>query len=693
MLPQHIPRSMDWLVISSSMHSPLRCFMLVLVVIGGLIAAPVVSAKRVSAQVAVVRTAIAEVRTVRASLDWPDGADSGQLSVAIDRIDAPMLGYRFAKLRWQCELKRDGEGFACTGPLRSAQGNLPSFRLAMSLSHTDALLTSGRTRVEVKRLAAAPDNTRLLLRQVPVAWVQAFMHTLWADARYNKGRVDADFLLNVPEAKPIRVSGPVTLAGLALDTADGMIATDGLSAQVQLDASISDAASRLAVTGSLRGGELLASSLYVALPKQPVGVAVIAERRGNQGWRLHDIRWDDPGALHVEGEVQLDPSFNPLRATLALASTSLQDTATRYLSGPIGLAGLDGLQLSGGLRASLDWGEQGTGAVSVVLDKVNAVAADGRFALADVSGEMAWARTGDTAPGTIRWGAAAIYGLGFGAGSASLQSKGGEIALLAPVAVPLLGGRFQLSHFALTPRQGDQGARIRLGMKLTDLDLGKLSQRLGWPPFTGTVGGTLPDAQYADNRLTFKGGITISMFDGEVRINDMAMERPFGVAPMLAADIVYDQLDLQPLTAAFGFGEITGRLDGKVSNLRLLDWAPVQFDADFHSSPGYKGKKKISQRAVRDLTSVGGGGIAAGLQNSMLKIFSNFSYSKLGLKCTLRQNVCHMDGVGSAGQGYTIVDGSGLPRITVVGFSRRVDWPVLLARLKAVTEGQMPSVK
>src|SRR3546814_19331011 len=94
-----------------------------------------------------------------------------------------------------------------------------------------------------------------------------------------------------------------------------------------------------------------------------------------------------------------------------------------------------------------------------------------------------------------------------------------------------------------------------------------------------------------------------------------------------------------------------------------------------------------------DLTSVGGGGIAAGLKNSMLRMFSNFSYSKLGLKCTLRQNVCHMDGVGSAGQGYTIVDGSGLPRITVVGFSRRVDWPVLVARLKAVTQGQMPTVK
>src|SRR3546814_19424227 len=112
---------------------------------------------------------------------------------------APSLGYRFDQLRWQCELKRDGEGFACAGPLRSAQGNLPSLRFAMSLSHTDALISSGRSRVEVKRLAASPDATRLLLQQVPVAWVQAFMRPLWADSRYNQGRVDADFPISAPE--------------------------------------------------------------------------------------------------------------------------------------------------------------------------------------------------------------------------------------------------------------------------------------------------------------------------------------------------------------------------------------------------------------------------------------------------------------------------------------------------------------
>src|SRR3546814_9128872 len=83
-----------------------------------------------------------------------------------------------------------------------------------------------------------------------------------------------------------------------------------------------------------------------------------------------------------------------------------------------------------------------------------------------------------------------------------------------------------------------------------------------------------------------------------------------------------------------------------------------------------------------DLTSVGGGGIAAGLQNSMLRMFSNFSYSKLGLKCTLRQNVCHMDGVGSAGQGYTIVDGRSEEHTSELQSLMRISYAVFCLKKK-----------
>ena len=95
---------------------------------------------------------------------------------------------------------------------------------------------------------------------------------------------------------------------------------------------------------------------------------------------------------------------------------------------------------------------------------------------------------------------------------------------------------------------------------------------------------------------------------------------------------------------------------------------------------------------MQDLSSVGGAGLVAGLQAKVLKLFETFPYSRIGLGCRLANNVCEMAGLDSSKGGYTIVEGSGLPRITVVGHQRQVDWPVLVARLKAATEGQTPIV-
>ena len=52
-----------------------------------------------------------------------------------------------------------------------------------------------------------------------------------------------------------------------------------------------------------------------------------------------------------------------------------------------------------------------------------------------------------------------------------------------------------------------------------------------------------------------------------------------------------------------------------------------------------------------------------------------------------------MGGVAGAKQGYYIVKGGGLPRIDVIGYTRKVDWPVLLARLKRVSSGADAVVK
>ena len=87
-----------------------------------------------------------------------------------------------------------------------------------------------------------------------------------------------------------------------------------------------------------------------------------------------------------------------------------------------------------------------------------------------------------------------------------------------------------------------------------------------------------------------------------------------------------------------------------------------------------------------------GGGLGNSLQAQALKLFDDFGYRRIGISCRLAEEVCEMDGLRSAGNSFIIVEGSGLPRLTVVGFNRRVDWPTLVERLVAVTQGESKPV-
>jgi hypothetical protein len=219
-----------------------------------------------------------------------------------------------------------------------------------------------------------------------------------------------------------------------------------------------------------------------------------------------------------------------------------------------------------------------------------------------------------------------------------------------------------------------------------------LAQALGGPAFRGTISGRIPMARYAGNRLEFDGGLTMQVFDGSVRVSALSMERPFGVAPTLSADLDLDDLDLLAITEVFDFGHITGRLHGRIDGLRLVDWSATAFDAELHTEPRPGLRQRISQRAVQNISSVGDASFVNSLQGRLIGLFDDFGYRRIGISCRLVNTVCTMGGLRSAGNGFTIVEGSGIPRLDVVGFNRRVDWPTLVERLAAVSSGEVKPV-
>jgi hypothetical protein len=652
-------------------------------------------ARILSAQIARISTPVASLEQVSVRLEWPADAQAGQLTLSAKRVVAPDLGYRFDDLTWHCPLQRPAkqQGWRCEGEIRSAGRRPLKLGVDLATASTDAVLASGGANLALHRNAGSPDITRIDLTRVPLAWSQALLAQAWPEANLKAGSMSGRLDVHTPDARPLRVEGRLALAGLGLDTPDGSIAAEGLGAQFDIDYRKSAGLSLVTLDGSLRGGEMLVGNGYIALPATPVTVGIAARQQGAGGWEIPQLLWADGNALKVEGSLGFDPQLNLGAADLHAQSGDLAPLGPRYLSGWLGTAGLSGLQLQGATRVDV----QMQGGVLVRADadlrEVSVIDAQQRFRFDGLNGRPEFSARAPV-QSSLAWRGGAIHGLAFGAAGLPLASADGVIGLREAVIVPMLGGSLRFEALNLRPPAGERGLEFDFGLAVEGLDVGQLAAAMDWPAFEGRLDGRIPKARYANDRLDFEGALTTRMFDGTVQVSGLAMERPFGTAPTLSADIVMDDLNLESLTKVFGFGEITGALDGSIRKLRLVDWSAEGFDADLHTDPSWKGRRRISQRAVQDLSSVGGdgGGLGNSLQAQALKLFDDFGYRRIGISCKLAEQVCDMDGLGSVGNGFIIVQGSGLPRLTVAGYNRRVDWPTLVERLAAVTRGESKPV-
>jgi hypothetical protein len=219
-----------------------------------------------------------------------------------------------------------------------------------------------------------------------------------------------------------------------------------------------------------------------------------------------------------------------------------------------------------------------------------------------------------------------------------------------------------------------------------------LTEAVGLPPMNGVLSASIPALSVRPGEITLDGALVVSVFDGYVQATSLSVREPFGVASHLSADLEARHIDLAQLTKTFSFGSITGFADADVRGLELVRWLPTRFDARIASSPG-RYPRRISQRAVQNISALGGAGAMAAIQRSLIGLFDTFGYAEIGFRCALDMNVCTAGGVEGADRadgGFTIVRGGGVPAVDVIGYNRRIDWKELVDRLQRVTAGNAP---
>ncbi len=264
-----------------------------------------------------------------------------------------------------------------------------------------------------------------------------------------------------------------------------------------------------------------------------------------------------------------------------------------------------------------------------------------------------------------------------------------DTASLAGLSIPLLDGRLYIDD--LVAARHDDGWQGQFAGGIEGLSMAKLSTALKLPRMAGQFTARIPRATYAGQVLSFEGDLVIEVFDGRVVASGLKVLDPLRPTQRFVADVAARHLDFGLLTQTFSFSAIQGRFDADVMGLELAGWTPVRFDARLVSSPGDY-RRTISRGALQDISSLGGVGGAAAVRASPAGLFNSFDYRRIGLGCSLRQGICHADGLAPADDGYLVVEGGGIPRVQVIGYNRRIDWNLLVSRIQAIIAGKSKAV-
>lgn len=506
------------------------------------------------------------------------------------------------------------------------------------------------------------------------------------------GRFDGriDYAAGARDAR-LSISGRLIGGGFA--TADGLQAGEKLALTLDVRARSRRAGWDWEGRAAWNGGEAYWHPLFLT-------AGPVIDARGRLDARMLTVT---QASLQMEGTRTIAASADfdldrgvLRRGALTVADADLAVVGPRFLAPLLAPARADVLRFAGHVSAGLAFENQSLRAADMAFSEAGFSLTDGGLSFGPLSGALPW-RADTTTEARLTVGGGRWQKLALGAFDVVARLDGNGLDV-ERVRIPVLDGALVLEKLAL--RRGQAGWSGRGGAVVEPISMQRLTDTVGLPPMRGVLSASLPGLRVAPGEITLDGALVISVFDGYLQATRLQLLEPFGVAARLYADVEARHLDLFQLTETFSFGSVTGFIDADVLGLELVRWRPVRFAARVASSPGDY-PRRISQRAVQNISALGGPGAVAAIQRSMLGIFETFGYREIGVSCVLAGGVCRMGGLDevhgpvkggdtgrlgapAAGGSFPIVRGGGVPALNVIGYNRRVDWNELIERLRRV---------
>jgi hypothetical protein len=488
--------------------------------------------------------------------------------------------------------------------------------------------------------------------------------------------------------------GPLRLQGLSWENADGsvVLADVGLSAALRLRKSGHGGKARWQLElkeGRFVAGEALVADVYFNFTEQAVDFStkIIMDEAGHPIKAL--INLSIPAVFSLELALSdFDSDGLPGSQTVHFQVDDLETLNRLYGRDWLALKGIADARLGGSLSGRFSRVANRFRSAQLTLQHFYGQAPEKKLQVEDLQGTVYWQSQGDVPPSTLSWQSALLAGLPIQASGVGFFFQGDTLRFPDHSYLPVFDGALVVEHLLLKHLFG-ANIDIDFSGRIEPISLALITRKMGWPVMQGTIAGRIPGMHKKGEQIVFDGVIDVAVFDGSMKISHLAMERLFGVAPVIAADIAFDALNLQQITTTFDFGEITGLVAGKVAGLRITNWKTDRMDAEIHSVRRKGVKQTLSQKALDRISSLGG--VQGAISRSFLRFFKRFKYRRLGMRCRLRREVCEMGGIRRFKGGYLLVEGGGLPRVNIIGYQRYIDWEEFLDRLlnRDYTEAQV----
>lgn len=640
-------------------------------------------------------------------------ADSGRLAATLragrlelpapvgtlENVSAECLDLAVSAARFACRSLRLAPGDRAPDVLRVLAGRAEFHRDTGAVSWE--LASTGAATLSIGgKLDADGWRLRLAAKAWPLEVLASFSTALGIPLPALAGTVDLS--VTARGAGELLEGAVFELRAVSLSGGNdaGTVAAEGLQLELRGSAWSTDESLAFDARSTIGGGEAYIEPVYSNFDSHPL--------RLNLRGRVRDDRLEisrlvavQDGILHIDarGELQhtAEDGWRLQAGRLRLPEATLPGAYTTFLQPFLAGTSLADLETAGLLRGEI---EIAAGAIAEVWLELVGVHLDdraARLAVYDLNGDLAWAparegrMTAHARPAHLRWSGGFVYGIPFGAARLRMDAYAGRWSLPSPVSIPVLDGALQIDQLEFGDfTAGDDN--VLFEARLAPVSMRELSRALDWPPLSGKVSGALPRLSYRDGVLSLGGDLSAEVFKGTVAIRNLRIERPLQPLARLRADVEFQGVELAELTQALSFGLMTGRLDGYVRGLEMIDWAPVAFDARIFTPPDSRARQRISQRAVDNIASIGGGG-AGVLSTGFLRFFEDFSYAGFALGCRLERDVCRMSGLDTRNDGYVILRGSGLPRIDVMGFAQQVSWSALVEQLAGIMAAEEVEIR